>query len=158
VNQRTMNMVLWAAFFFSVVTYHALIVSNIIPPEGGPQAGAALLGNILLLLGVFQLIIIIVLDVFFVGKPRRVRLDIPGLEGKPPAQVEQAVREAKAGHYRVLFIIMCALAEATGIYGLLVYLLGGQEIFAHALMGVAYAGLIYIWLRSRACWDKMYLE
>jgi hypothetical protein len=151
------NMVLWAAFFMSVVMYQALILADIIPQQSPAQPGG-ILGYIFLFLGIFQLLVIINADIFYVGKPRRISLNIPGLQDKPPAHVEQLVREAKAGHYRIMFIMMCALAEAVGIYGLLVYLLGGEKLFAHILMGIAYLGLIYIWLRARSCWEAMYLE
>ncbi len=151
--------VLWVAFFFSVVMYQALIAANIIPPAAGSQPQGAVLGYILLFFGIFQLLIIINLDIFLIGRPRKLRVSADILQGREvpedPAQFAQA---AKAAYLMRMFIVVCALAEASGIYGLVLYLLGGPVGYAHALIGLAYVSLIYIWLRSHYCWEAMYLE
>lgn len=139
--------------------YHALIVSNAVPPEGGPQASAAMLGYILLFLGIFQLLVIINLDIFLIGRPRKLRVGADILQGREvpddPAQFAQA---AKAAYLMRLFIIVCALGEASGLYGLVLYMLGGPAGYSHVLMGLSYASLIYIWLRLHFRWEAMYLE
>jgi hypothetical protein len=159
VNQRMLMNILWMAFFFSVVMYHALIVSNAVPPEGGPHAGMELFGYIFLFLGIFQLLVIINLDIFLIGRPRKLRVGADILQGREvpedPAQFAQA---AKATYLMRLFILVCALAEASGLYGLVLYMLGGPVGYAHALMGIAYVSLIYVWLRMHYCWEAMYLE
>ena len=151
--------ILWMAFFFSVVMYHALIVSNAVPPEGAPMASAAMLGYILLFLGIFQLLVIVNLDLFLIGRPRKLRVGADILQGREvpedPAQFAQA---AKAAYILRMFIVLSALAEAAGLYGLVLYMVGGPVGYAHALMGIAYASLIYIWLRMHYRWEAMYLE
>ena len=152
-----MNLVLWAAFLFSVVMYHALVVGNILPAQ--PSAQGELLSYIFLFLGIFQLLVIVNLDIFLIARPRRIKIGGDVLQGQRPQDDPVALAaQMKAAYYRRLFILMCALAETIGIYGLLVYLLGGGKMFAHALMGIAYLSLIYIWLRARASWEAMYLE
>ncbi len=158
-NQRILMNVLWAAFFFSVVMYQALIAANIIPPAAGSQPQSAVLGYILLFLGIFQLFVIINLDIFLIGRPRKLRVSADILQGREtledPAELARAI---KASYLLRLFILTIALAEATGLYGLVLYLLGGPVGYAHALIGLAYVSLIYIWLRSHYCWEAMYLE
>ena len=151
--------ILWMAFFFSVVMYHALIVSNAVPPEGGPHAGTEIIAYVLLFFAVFQLLVIVNLDLFLIGRPRKLRVGADILQGREapedPAQFAQA---AKAAYIMRMFIVLSALAEAAGLYGLVLYMLGGPVGYAHALMGIAYVSLIYIWLRMHYRWEAMYLE
>ena len=158
---RGLTNLVWCAFFMGVLVYHALIISRVLPQQEAGAAGA-LLGAALLLLAILQLLTLVALDVFLVSRPRKLRVTGELLDQLLPpggAPVDEALvaRRAKAAYYLRLFVLLCALAEAVGIYGLVLYLLGGAVAQVHTILGLAYVSLLYVRMRMATTWERMYL-
>jgi hypothetical protein len=155
-NTRTLAGLLWSAFFAAVLIYHALIISRILPTED--TGVGEILGYVLLVCGIVVLLVVIGFDLFLVSRPRRIHVSADLLpEGTGPLDEEEVARQAKAAYFLRLTIIAFALAEAPGILGLVLYLLGGSIVIVHTLVGLAYLCLLYISLRMATIWEKRYL-
>ena len=153
---KALTNYLWSAFFISVVIYHALIISGMLPVES--VSGVELVSYILLICGIFMLLVIVGLDISLISRTRRIRVSADLLpEGTGPVDEDELASQAKAAYYFRLFIITCALAEAPGIIGLVLHLLGGSPVMVHTLLGIAYLTLLYIRMRMATTWEKMYL-
>ena len=153
---KALTNYLWSAFFIAVIIYHALIISRTLPVED--TEAAEVLGYILLFCGIFVLFVIINLDIFLISRPRRIHVSADLLpEGTGPLDEDDVARQAKAAYYFRLFIITCAIAEAPGIFGLVLYILGGSPVIVHTLLGISYLTLLYIRTRTATTWEKMYL-
>jgi len=153
---KALTNYLWSAFFISVVIYHALIISGRLPVES--VSGIELVSYTLLACGIITLLVIVGLDISLISRPRRIRVSADLLpEGTGPVDEDELASQAKAAYYFRLFIITCALAEAPGIIGLVLHLLGGSPVMVHTLLGIAYLTLLYIRMRMATTWEKMYL-
>ena len=77
-------------------------------------------------------------------------------EGQPVDE-DALRRELKARYYFARVVIVLALAEAIGIYGLVLGLLGAEQWVVHTLFALSYTGMLYIRLRMTVAWERMYL-
>ena len=153
---KALTNYLWSAFFISIIVYHALIISGKLTVGEISDDGS--FGYPLLACGVITLLVVLGLDLFLISRPRRIHVSADLLpEGTGMVNEEDVARKAKAAYYFRLFIIMCALAEMTGIDGLVLNLFGGSPVIVHTLLGIAYLTLLYIRMRMATTWEKMYL-
>lgn len=153
---KALTNYLWSAFFIAVIVYHALIISGRLPVED--VGGVELISYILLACGIITLLLIVGLDLFLISRTHRIHVSADLLpEGTGLVDEENVARQAKASYYMRYFIITCALAEAPGIFGLVLHILGGSPVIVHTLLGIAYLTLLYIRMRMATTWEKMYL-
>jgi len=154
-TRRTTNFI-WAAFFGSVVIYHGVLLAGLAPPAEQPAPAAA--SWALLALGAAQLAALLVFDLAVFSRPRTiaVRPEMLPPEGQPVDE-DALRRELKARYYFARVVIVLALAEAIGIYGLVLGLLGAEQWVVRTLFALSYTGMLYIRLRMTVAWERMYL-
>lgn len=157
VKQSTLLNTLWFSFFLGVIIYH-LIYYYMRSAEATQRAMVEdLLSYALLFLGASCAITLINLDIFFLSRPRTISPEMlpPGIIDKDEKEI---VRTLKAHWFRVRFVLCLALAEASGVFGLVVGFLGGNPLVASILFLLSYLMLIYLRLRLALLWQRMYLS
>jgi hypothetical protein len=145
---------LWAAFFFGLVVLYFKAMAG--PAPGYDTSRLLIMVYELLFFSVSQTIFLIVYDLRYVSRPRRLKISVD--ESESPEVIQMLVRAAKAQYLFRAFIVSCGVAEASGAYAMVLANLGAPVLFIHIFMGLAFAGLIYVGLRMRLCWAKLYLN
>jgi hypothetical protein len=154
-TKRTTNLI-WAGFFVSVIVYHGLLLSGLLPTA--EQPAPALLAHVLLALGVIQLLLVVGFDLMMIGRPGTITVRPEMLPpGDKPVDERELARVLKARYYFMRVVIVLALAEAIGLYGLVLGLLGAEWWVVHTLFALSYTAMLYIRLRMSVGWERMYL-
>ncbi len=152
--KRTTN-IMWTVFFLSVLLYHGLLTWRLPTVEAPPPE---LLAHALLAFGAATLVGLIVYDLAVFGRPRTVsvRPEMLPPEGSPIDE-STFVRGLKSRYYFTRIMIVLSVAEASGICGLALGLLGGKLWAVHTLFALSYTAMLYIRLRMSTAWERMYL-
>jgi hypothetical protein len=145
---------LWAAFFLGlIVLYYKALTSQ--APAMETSRGFFMVYE-LLFFSVAQTVFLVVYDLRYISRPHRTKVSVDANEA--PEVVEMLIKASKAEDMFRAFLISCAVAEASGGYAMVLSFLGMPKYFIHIFMAFAFAGLIYVGLRMRLCWTRIYLN
>jgi hypothetical protein len=154
-TKQTTNM-MWTAFFMSVLIVHGMLLSGQLPASEPKPTEA--MAYTLLVLGVLQLLAVVIYDLAVFGRPRTVsvRPEMLPPEGQPVDE-QALLRELKGRYYLTRVIIVLAFAEAIGLYGFVLGVVGTAPWVVHTLFALSYTAMLYIRLRMSTAWERMYL-
>ena len=138
-NKLLVMWIIWGAMVGSLVIY--IVICNLIGDKVrrpmGPEFPLALLRNILFGIGIVALISTHFIRKFMLGK----KSGGPGPAApSPPSPQDQPTVYAK---YTTAMIISLALCESVGIYGLILFFLGGSFQTMYTFMIISAAGMFY---------------
>jgi hypothetical protein len=145
---------LWAAFFLGLIVLYFKAMAA--PAPGYDASRLLIMVYELLFFSVAQTIFLVIYDLRYVSRPRKIKISVD--ENEALEVIQMLVRAAKASYLFRAFIVSCGVAEASGAYALVMANLGAPAMYIHIFMGLAFAGLIYVGLRMRLCWAKLWLE
>lgn len=155
---RRIISALWFAFFMAIIIYHLLIYMLRPQVEEAASQIPALIGLVLLFLGIFSLLVVVNLDLFMLSRPATIRISASQLpKGTAEKSEEDILATAKAVWFQVRFIILCAVAETPGIFALVLAMMGGDMLIVNLLMGLAYISILYAGFRLATSWRRIYL-
>jgi hypothetical protein len=138
-NKLFIMWIIWGAMMGSLVFY--IVICNLIGDQirqpTGPDFPLVLLRNILFGIGIVALIATHFIRKFILRKPS----GGPGLESTSQSSPQDPAKiYAK---YTIAMIISLALCESVGIYGLVLFFLGGSFQTMYTFMIISAAGMFY---------------
>ncbi len=151
--------ILWLAFFFALIIYHALSYYVLYGAVKGIDQFVSILSYVFLFLGIFSVVALINVDIFMLSKPGTISISVESLPiGVADKSEEEILKIAKAHWFQIRYILTLSLAELSGILGLVLSILGGNQVYISTLFGFAYFSLVYLRFRLGMTWEKLYLS
>ena len=150
----------WRSAFVSYLIFCLLSVYLLLSPSIDAETGfsAFSLTIILVALSIAQSVFILFFDLLFLSNP----LWILTINATAKTQIElEQLKSAKAKYVLMACDLCRILAMISGAYGFILaastYKFGPKNYFAMIPLVLGLAGLIYIHLRIRTSWAKLYL-